>query len=341
MKKTIDVVILTPINSFYKVNLFNEVAKDTALFVIYTGSKSGKRSDDFYKSDMYYDNMFLPDNSIKSFIRILSVIKQYQCKKIILTGWDYIWTLFLLNLITFKKVGCIVESSVNESATTGIKAWVKKLILNKTDIVFASGELQEKLVRKLGYNGVVLKYGGCGILNYQPQPKFKPRIFVKHFLYVGRLSPEKNIDLIILVFNEMPQLELTIIGTGEDFNRYKSLSKPNIHFLGSIDNAKLPQYYQNSDCLLLPSKSEPWGLVVEEALNNGCPVIVSDMVGCSEDLVVNYNSGIIFESGNKTKLRDAIITMTDIEIYNKFRENVSKIDFKQRARMQVTVFAEF
>ena len=340
MKKTIDIIV-TPINSFYKVNLFNEIAKDLGLFVIYTGSKSGKRSDDFYKNEMCFNNMFLPNSSIKSFFSILSVIKQCHCKKIILTGWDYIWTIPLLYLVTFKKVGCIVESSVNESETSGIKAWVKNIILKKIDVVFASGELQEKLVRKLGYNGDVIKYGGCGILNYQPQPIFKPRDSVKHFLYVGRLSPEKNIDLLIQVFNELPQLELTIIGTGKESDRYKSLSNPNIHFLGSIDNANLPKYYQESDCFLLPSKSEPWGLVVEEALNNGCPVIVSDMVGCSQDLVINYNSGIIFESGNKIKLRDAILSMTDVEVYNKYRENVSKIDFKERARMQVIVFTKF
>ena len=87
----------------------------------------------------------------------------------------------------------------------------------------------------------------------------------------------------------------------------------------------------------MPSKSEPWGLVVEEALNNGTPVIVSDMVGCRESIVTE-RLGIVFKHDNKEDLFKAINKMTDIESYNKMREAVANLNFKDRAEKQVKVY---
>lgn len=90
--------------------------------------------------------------------------------------------------------------------------------------------------------------------------------------------------MLIKAFNENGK-PLTIIGTGSKEAEYKALAKSNITFLGFVDNNKLKDIYVNCDCFILPSNSEPWGLVVEEALYNGLPVIVSDMVGCNVDMV--------------------------------------------------------
>ena len=90
---------------------------------------------------------------------------------------------------------------------------------------------------------------------------------------------------------------------------------------------------------ILPSVSEPWGLVVEEALNNGTPVIVSDRVGCREDLVSDKN-GIVFPCNDSIALQEAIIKMTQIEYYNQLRYNISKMDFISRAQYQIDCFVE-
>ncbi len=73
----------------------------------------------------------------------------------------------------------------------------------------------------------------------------------------------------------------------------KAMAKQNVHFLGAINNKELSGYYQKMDVFVLPSLIEPWGLVVEEALNNGLPVIVSDRVGCAEE-IIDESNGIVF-----------------------------------------------
>ena len=150
----------------------------------------------------------------------------------------------------------------------------------------------------------------------------------------------KNLSLLISVFNELPNLTLTIIGFGEDEDKLKALAKENIRFLGAIPNKELVEYYRDMDAFVLPSKSEAWGLVVEEALNNGLPVIVSDKVGCRDDFVTK-ETGIVFDHSSPDSLKEAVLKMTDINIFNTLRMGVSHLNFIERGKRQVAAFLDF
>jgi glycosyltransferase involved in cell wall biosynthesis len=64
--------------------------------------------------------------------------------------------------------------------------------------------------------------------------------------------------------------------------------------------------YARATALVLPSRSEPWGLVVNEALAHGCPVIVSDCCGCLPELVVNGETGFQHRTGDVTSLAEQL-----------------------------------
>ena len=91
---------------------------------------------------------------------------------------------------------------------------------------------------------------------------------------------------------------------------------------------------------ILPSKIEPWGLVVEEALNNGTPVIVSTHVGCAQSIVLPNEVGMVFENDSKQSLADCIKKIQDVNYYNQLRHNVSLLDFNSRADNQIQCFCE-
>jgi len=84
----------------------------------------------------------------------------------------------------------------------------------------------------------------------------------------------------------------------------------------------------------LPSISEPWGLVVEEALNNGLPVIVSSRVGCLGE-VVTADVGLSFNFDDANDLGFAIEKITNLNYYNNLRYNISKLDFDAITHGQV------
>jgi glycosyltransferase involved in cell wall biosynthesis len=72
----------------------------------------------------------------------------------------------------------------------------------------------------------------------------------------------------------------------------------NVEFLGSMAIESLALEYAKATCLVLPSVSEPWGLVVNEALSYGCPVVVSNVCGCVPELVRFGITGFDFEVGD-------------------------------------------
>lgn len=76
----------------------------------------------------------------------------------------------------------------------------------------------------------------------------------------------------------------------------------NLHFAGFKNQGELPACYAAADILVLPSVSETWGLVVNEAMACGLPAIVSDAVGCHPDLIENGHTGFVFPVGNTDAL---------------------------------------
>ena len=326
--------------SFYKNELFNRINQKEKIVVIFTSRNPFKsnRNADFIAGEKDFECYFLnPDNSVFARIReILGIYTKYSFREVVFSGWDEKEQIISMFLTPRKQNALICESSVFESKTTGLTGLIKRIILSRVHKVYCPGQANQELLEKLKFKGPIIKTGGCGILNYVEQPAFEPRTEVKNFLYVGRLIPVKNLQLLVKVFNELPDLNLTIIGEGDQEEELKSIAHDNIKFLGYVNNADLPAYYWSHDVFVLPSKSEPWGLVVEEALNNGLPVIVSDHVGCNSDLVVE-STGLVFKNGDLSSLFLAITELLNVAFYNSLRYGVSRLNFIERADNQVNI----
>jgi len=139
-----------------------------------------------------------------------------------------------------------------------------------------------------------------------------------YFLSIGRLVPKKNINTLISSYaiyrNRLLEksIDLVIVGDGEvsgkireqcaalhlpireasseDLSKLpeyevKTSANPTVHFYGSRKNHELPVFLALAHAFVLPSIEEEWGLVVNEAMAGGCPVIVSERAGCAQDLL--------------------------------------------------------
>lgn len=336
-----DIVFITNIPAFYKINLYNEINKKKKILVIFISEKSFNRIDDFYKGDKNFEYIYLDSgfyekrNSKKNSLKLIKVLNSKKYKKIILGGWDSLenWTAWLLS--SKKQNAVIVESSEFESTHKGVKGLLKKIFVQKISLGFASGDSQKKLLKNIGYKGEIRKTKGVGIFNYNRVSIKREISEVKKFLYVGRLSEEKNLEQIINIFNKIPNLKLTIVGYGPLEKKLKNIANCNIEFLGKVENKNLSRIYQEHDVFILPSKSEPWGLVVEEALYNGKPVIVSNRVGCHTEIIQENIHGYICNIDEDEELVNKIKLISKIEVYNAIRKNVENIDFEFIKRHQV------
>ena len=143
---------------------------------------------------------------------------------------------------------------------------------------------------------------------------------IRKFLFVGKLTPKKNPDVVIEAFKRLclkhprMSLELTIVGDGEMRHRITKIcdGDKTLNFYGFANQSELGDIYQAHDAIILPSdERETWGLVINEALNNGLAAIVSDRVGCRTDLIKPGKNGDIFSYGNVDELTSCMHSLVD------------------------------
>ena len=133
----------------------------------------------------------------------------------------------------------------------------------------------------------------------------------RFFLFVGRLVPEKGIFDLLEAYAKLDdklrsEVGLVFAGDGMAIDRLKSAAEtiqPGIVcFPGFAHREDLAAFYALADALVLPTHSDPWGLVVNEAMACATPVIVTNVAGCAEDLVQDGWNGYIVPPRNAESL---------------------------------------
>lgn len=112
--------------------------------------------------------------------------------------------------------------------------------------------------------------------------------------------------------SQVGDLVVVYVGSGElegELRRFAAREKLRAHFAGFKNQSELPGCYAAADVLVLPSESETWGLVVNEAMACGIPAIVSDAVGCAPDLIEEGRTGFTFPVGDVAALAERLRTL--------------------------------
>lgn len=337
-----DLLIITHIPSFYKINLYNEIAIKKQIFVIFLSNSTNEfRSNDFIDTRiikfpfLIINKLNLSNfNFIDSFKLIFFLIYKIRFKKIVVGGWELI--AFWLIVLICKKSNNILnlESTINESTTFGVKKFFKKLFLFRIAYIITPGKLNLDLLNKLNYKGRVVISNGVGIIN-----KFDFNFFAyykryqKNFLFIGRLCESKNLTFLIEVFRLRPSFNLTIVGDGPLFRELNENCPINVKFLGSCSNSAISKVFLNQNFLILPSINEPWGLVIDESLYHNVPVIVSKNCGGSVLIQSDYN-GWIFDPSDMAHFTTIIDSINE-ESYLRLLNSFSNYNYKFNEKVQV------
>ena len=132
------------------------------------------------------------------------------------------------------------------------------------------------------------------------------------FLYAGRLDPEKGLDVLLHAFARAPG-RLVLAGSGTEEARLRALADGRVEFLGPLDRDELPAVYGAADAFVLPSRSEPWGMVLNEAAAAGLPLIATEGAGAAHDLVEDGVNGFRIPVGDEEALAVALRRLADDE----------------------------
>lgn len=133
-------------------------------------------------------------------------------------------------------------------------------------------------------------------------------------LFASKFKRRKRPDDVVRAAAELVQrgvdFTLLMVGDGEMRGDLEALVRElrldNVVFTGFVNQSRLPVVYGISDVFVLPSENEPWGLVVNEVMCAGVPVVLADEVGCAPDLLSDGENGLLFETRDVTGLADAL-----------------------------------
>jgi glycosyltransferase involved in cell wall biosynthesis len=134
----------------------------------------------------------------------------------------------------------------------------------------------------------------------------------KVILFAGKLQEKKCPDILISAFAKLKNTRaaLVFVGDGEEKSNLRQAALKaagKVVFVPFCNQSEMPAVYRAGDVFVLPSThDETWGLATNEAMCSGIPVILSDRVGCSPDLVVPGVTGWVFSSGNAERLTEVL-----------------------------------
>jgi len=245
------------------------------------------------------------------------------------------WQAFLIAKILGIKVLIRDEAHAISSNRTLLKKILKRVFfyfLNKlTDSFLSIGSMNSKYYLDHGVSNNKIFLVPYAVDNdyYSTKASFfqKERITLKKklgldvnrpiILFASKLSQRKRpFDLLEAYIECLTKLEikpyLLFVGDGLLGEKIKSKVKKlklenNVFLLGFQGLRELPAYYDLCDVFVLPSSNEPWGLVVNEAMNAQKAIIVSNEVGCGYDLVKHGENGYIFNVGDIKNLQEVLI----------------------------------
>lgn len=254
-----------------------------------------------------------------------------------LAGWAHPVLLGALLMARSLEIPVAVESDTAEGRPDRSwrhfwRHWVKKLLyplLFRLPIRFLPGGTRQ--ARYLGQYGVKqermtiaqMTVDVCAIRRFCSQDREAARSAARArwgmaadervVLFVGRLEASKGLQELLSAFAravaEENDLCLAIAGDGSLRAHVETIAaKPDcrVTYLGRLSGDDVLCAYLAADLLVLPSLFEPWGLVINEAMACGLPVIVSDRVGCADDLVRPGETGLVVGAGREIDLASAI-----------------------------------
>ena len=243
------------------------------------------------------------------------------------------WAMLLVCIVLRRPRAVFCDSTRYDRPKTAWREFAKRLFFLRCDGYFGYGIRSKEYLLQYGVATSKIVYGCQAaalpheydaaqvLVRYEAARGVRPTHH--RFIYVGRLSTEKGLDDLLdafgAVYAKTSDARLDLVGAGplgaELEARVSRLNLSHVvTFLGAKNIDEISRLLVESAALVLPSHSEPWGLVVNESLSYGCPVVVSNVCGCVPELVIDGVTGYSFKVGDIEALSTAMLSAVQMSI---------------------------
>lgn len=244
-----------------------------------------------------------------------ALVQSIQPDVLVCSGWidkDYL----RICRPYFKKIPTVLTCDTHWKGT--LKQYLAVLLSRITLMrifshAWVPGEIQYRYVRKLGFKPQKIQKGFycCDLAHFNDIFKKRKTLgftgTVNRFLYIGRYYDFKGLPELWTAFMELQEeepndWELWCLGTG----KLKGPEHKKIRHFGFIQPEELEPILLQTSVFILPSRYEPWAVVVHEMAAAGFPLILSKAVGAAEKFLVEEKNGFLFEPENKNGIKQQL-----------------------------------
>ena len=286
--------------------------------------------------------------------QLLKTLREVNPTVLAISGYFKPSMLIALFWCKLRNKPAILFSETTESDFERVwwKEKLKSFIVKQFKAALVGGQPHKRYLTKLGMpeEAIFVGYDVVGNNIFHPDKikhLFKP-IDRPFFLTINRFIKKKNLPFIINSYAKYRQKagesawDLVLCGDGEmRIQLQQQISNLNlqevVHLPGFLQQPEMLPYFAHAGCFIHGSTTEQWGLVVNEAMAAGLPVLVSDSCGCFEDLIVEGVNGFGFDPYNSQQLTDLMLTITHKDFD---REKIGKAALKHINNFSPQQFAD-
>lgn len=269
------------------------------------------------------DNVWFYGRSSHSTAKIRELAFRVNPDLVVISGWQDRGYLEVAKLLRKKRIPVVTgfddqwHGSYRQKVASLLSFYLKRFFSH----AWVSGPYQFEFARRLGFkkNEIVFNLYSADIMlfndAYNKAQHTKRSNYPHRFLFVGRLEKIKGVDLLVETWNSLADKrkdwELLIIGSG--FLKNYLQTKTGIIVRDFMQPKQLMNEISTAGCFILPSRSEPWGVVIHEFAAAGLPIICSDVCGAASEFIIHGFNGFKFESHDKDSLSRQILNIINAD----------------------------
>jgi glycosyltransferase involved in cell wall biosynthesis len=337
---TCRLVLITEIIAPYRIPVFNALMQEWGidLHVIFLSETDpGLRDWHVYREEIRFSYEVLPSwrsrvgsQSVLLNRGLTSALADAAPNVIACGGYNYAASWQAMSWARRNQVQFLLWIESTERDQRSGKApieFLKQKFVKSCDGFIVPGKSSRDYVRSYGISDVMIATAPNAVANQifeklasdaianVARERERYRLPPRYLLFVGRLVPEKGVYDLLQAYEGLDpvtrsELGLVIVGDGplrrELEHRSAQLGNPSVQLPGFVQRDELATYYALAEMLVFPTHTDTWGLVVNEAMACGLPVIASSAAGCVADLVRNEWNGYVVEPRQTEQVSMAI-----------------------------------
>ncbi len=357
------VLWLTNIPSPYRVDFFNELGKKCELTVLFEKGYSSER-DDAWKNYKFenFEGIILGGISVGVAetlgFSVLKHLKKNKYDHIVVTNYFDFTGMLAVLWMRLKGMRYSVEGDGAFVGTgKGLKEKLKKFVISKALYCFSTCEEHDKYYLAYGAKeSRIIRYPFSSVkaeelveqpLSISEKSEIKSKFGIsekKVILAVGQFIPRKGFDTLLKAAKQIPNDSAVYIVGGEPTQEYiglkETLDLSNVHFVGFKNKIELLEYYKAADLFVHPTREDIWGLVINEAMACGLPVVTTDR--CNAGLEMISDERCVISPESPEELSNAICRILNDSNYANMlaAENLaaaSKFTVEEMAKQHIEI----